>query len=156
MHIEVTRCGELESEIHSPRNPIGRPGTNENRVFWKHVILEWFFPRWQSTQDILSLSQWPILIMVHMRVLKRKARTEVEGWLYSSKDSWSWVIKYSFEIRHWQMGECLGNFVRIHSVHSKLKSVLEQLRINVYRCALLCWLYGSLSNVWNIKMSSRK
>ena len=117
---------------------------------------EWFFPWWQSTQDILSLSQWSILIMVHMRVLKRKARTEVEGWIYSSKDSWSWVIKYSFEIRHWQMGECLGNFVRIHSVHSKLKSVLEQLRINVYRCALLCWLDGSLSNVWNISMSSRK
>jgi hypothetical protein len=39
MHIEVTRCGELESEIHSPRNPIGRPRTNENRVLWKHVIL---------------------------------------------------------------------------------------------------------------------
>ena len=36
---EVTRCGELESEICWPRNPIGRPATNENRVFWKHIIL---------------------------------------------------------------------------------------------------------------------
>ena len=36
---EVSRCGELESEVRWPRNPIGRPGTNENRVFGKHVLL---------------------------------------------------------------------------------------------------------------------
>jgi hypothetical protein len=36
---EVTRCGEHESEVETPRNPIGRQGTNGNRVRWKHVIL---------------------------------------------------------------------------------------------------------------------
>jgi hypothetical protein len=39
MLLEVTRCGEFESEVHSPRIPIGRQGTNENRVRWKHVFL---------------------------------------------------------------------------------------------------------------------
>ena len=38
---EVTRCGELESEVHSPRNPIGRPRTNGNRVRRKHVFLRY-------------------------------------------------------------------------------------------------------------------
>ena len=41
MLLEVTRCGELESEVRWPRNPIGRPETNENRVFWKHVSLRY-------------------------------------------------------------------------------------------------------------------
>ena len=27
----VIRCGEHESETQTPRNPIGRPGTNGNR-----------------------------------------------------------------------------------------------------------------------------
>ena len=56
-----------------------------------------------------------------MRVLKRKARTEVGGWIYSSKCFWSWVINFSFEMRHWQMGEVLGNSVRSQSVHSELE-----------------------------------
>ena len=41
MLLEVTRCEESESAVHSPRNPIGRPGTNENRVCRKHVILSY-------------------------------------------------------------------------------------------------------------------
>jgi hypothetical protein len=39
MLMEVTRCGELEYEVRWPRNPIGRPETNGNRVCRKHVIL---------------------------------------------------------------------------------------------------------------------
>ena len=39
MLLEVTRCGEFESEVRSPRNLIGRPGTNGNRVGRKHVFL---------------------------------------------------------------------------------------------------------------------
>ena len=39
MLLEVTRFGEFEFEVHSPRNPIGRPGTNGNRVRRKHVIM---------------------------------------------------------------------------------------------------------------------
>ena len=39
MLLEVTRCGEFESEVHSPRNLIGRPGTNGNRVGRKHIFL---------------------------------------------------------------------------------------------------------------------
>jgi hypothetical protein len=39
MVTEVTRCGELESEVCLPRNTIGRLGTNDNRVFRKHVTL---------------------------------------------------------------------------------------------------------------------
>jgi hypothetical protein len=35
----VIRCGEHESGVQTPQNRIGRPGTNENRVFRKHVIL---------------------------------------------------------------------------------------------------------------------
>ena len=35
----VIRCGEVESVARLPRNPIGRPGTNGNRVRGKHVIL---------------------------------------------------------------------------------------------------------------------
>ena len=35
----VFRCGELESEVRLPRNPIGQPGTNGNRVFRKQVFL---------------------------------------------------------------------------------------------------------------------
>jgi hypothetical protein len=35
----VVPYGELEPEVRFPRNPIGRPGTNENRVFWKDVFL---------------------------------------------------------------------------------------------------------------------
>ena len=41
MLLEVTRCGELESEVRWPRKPIGRPGTNENRVLRKHVTLRY-------------------------------------------------------------------------------------------------------------------
>ncbi len=33
----VIRCGEFESEVYLPRNPIGEPGTNRNRVFLKMV-----------------------------------------------------------------------------------------------------------------------
>ena len=32
MRQQVTRCGEHESGVQNPRKPIGRPGTNENRV----------------------------------------------------------------------------------------------------------------------------
>ena len=39
MFLEVTRCGELESGVHSPRKPIGRPGTNGNRAPRKHIFL---------------------------------------------------------------------------------------------------------------------
>jgi hypothetical protein len=39
MLLEVVRCGEHESEAQTPRHPIGRPGTNGNRVCRKHVIL---------------------------------------------------------------------------------------------------------------------
>jgi hypothetical protein len=75
---------------------------------------------WEQTQHIRSLSQWPILNMVHICVLKWKSRTEVGGWMYCSRHSWSYLINYSVEMRHWKMGEILGNAVRIHSVHSKL------------------------------------
>ena len=39
MPLGVFRCGELESEVRLPRNPIGLPGTNENRVCRKQVFL---------------------------------------------------------------------------------------------------------------------
>ena len=39
MILEVTRCAEFESEIHSSRNPIAGPATNENRVRRKHIFL---------------------------------------------------------------------------------------------------------------------
>ena len=32
---EVTRCGEREFEVETPRNPIDRSGTNGNRVLEK-------------------------------------------------------------------------------------------------------------------------
>jgi hypothetical protein len=34
----VSRCEKRESEVRWPRKPIGRPGTNGNRVLWKHVF----------------------------------------------------------------------------------------------------------------------
>ena len=37
----VFRCGELESEVRLPRNPIGQPGINGNRARRKHVIREY-------------------------------------------------------------------------------------------------------------------
>ena len=39
MALGVFRCGELESEVRLPRNPIGQPGTNGNRVCRKQVFL---------------------------------------------------------------------------------------------------------------------
>jgi hypothetical protein len=38
---EVTRCGDHESAVETPRNPIGRPGTNENRVRRKQAFLRY-------------------------------------------------------------------------------------------------------------------
>jgi hypothetical protein len=37
----VIRCGEHESGVQTPQNPIGRPGTNENRVRRKHFFLRY-------------------------------------------------------------------------------------------------------------------
>ena len=39
MLLEVTRCGEFESGAQTPRNPIGRPGTNGNRFRRKQAFL---------------------------------------------------------------------------------------------------------------------
>ena len=41
MALEVFRCGELESQVHLPRNSIGRPGTNRNRAHRKQAFLEY-------------------------------------------------------------------------------------------------------------------
>jgi hypothetical protein len=38
---EASRCGKHESDAQTPRKPIGRPGTNENRARRKHVILSY-------------------------------------------------------------------------------------------------------------------
>ena len=41
MLLEVGRCRELESEVYSPRNPIIRLGTDENRDRRKHLLLRY-------------------------------------------------------------------------------------------------------------------
>ena len=77
-------------------------------------------------------------------------------WIFSSRYSWSWLIKQCVEVEQWKRGEASINAVRIHLVHSKLKSALEKLRMYECRCALLFWLNRPLSNVWNFEMSSRR
>jgi hypothetical protein len=37
--------------------------------------------------------------------------------------------KYNFEIEHWKTDEFCGDAVEIHSIHSKLKSLFEQLQL---------------------------
>jgi hypothetical protein len=98
------------------------------------LMHEWIFRWWEQTQDIGSLCQWSILVMVHMRFLKRKSRTQVGDWIYSSRHSWSCLIKCSAGMRHWMMSEFWGNVVRIHYIHSTQKSFLEQLWMNVSMC----------------------
>jgi hypothetical protein len=66
-----------------------------------------------------------------MRFLKRKSRTDVGVWIYSSRHSWSCLIKYSLEMRHFKMSEFSGNVVWIYFVYSKLKSFLAQLQMNL-------------------------
>ena len=39
MPLGVFRCEQIESEVRLPRNPIGRPETDENRVWRKQVFL---------------------------------------------------------------------------------------------------------------------
>ena len=58
------------------------------------------------------------------------------GWIYSSRYSWSYLIKRRVETEHWMMAVVSANVVRIRFVPSKLKSSLEQLQMNEYRCAL--------------------
>ena len=115
-------------------------------------IHEWIFRWGQQPLYIRSLSLWSVLIMGHMRVLKRKSRSEVQVWRYFSSHSWSSLKKYSFEIEHSQKGEVFGNPIRIHSVHSKLNSFLEKLRINVsmYTFILTRWLSTQCLKPWDV------
>ena len=51
------------------------------------------------------------------------------------------------EMRHFKMSQFSGNVFRIHSVHSKLKSCLDQLQMNECISVLLFGLDGCLSNI---------
>ena len=88
--------------------------------------------------------------MFPLHVLKRKSRTKVGCWVYSSRDSWLCLIKYSADIRHWQLSRFSGNIFRIHSVHSKLKSFFDQLQMNECRSEFLFWLDYCFWSIWSI------
>ena len=88
--------------------------------------------------------------MFPLHVLKRKSRTKVGYWVYSSRYSWLCLIKHSADIRHWQLTWFSGNIFRIHSVHSKLKAFFDQLQMNECRREFLFWLNYCFWSIWSI------
>ena len=88
--------------------------------------------------------------MFLLHVLKRKSRTKVGCWVCSSRYSWLCLIKYSADIRHWQLTWFSGNVFRIHSVHPKLKAFLDQLQMNECRSEFLFWLNYCFWSMWSI------